>query len=307
LSHLLLETAMPDRSNFAQLKLRLFEILLPALLLVCSGLSSPAQSSPEALNKAPLIQYHLDAKGRHHYQIPVAYGEEGPRELLSSSLFGFPASTNQAEAVTETSEGESAEQYYLRQQIPGARIITLHPRQGFHFTSRKPLPLSSLRKLFDEQAILIGKVPYWVEISMLGKKRITPFAVSQFKLVEHENKMLVNRADMSTSDWLKRHGLSMQEFRSIPRHHANLRLPLDPETGYELSITSRTAMCDGHDFYSVRVLNAQDQVVWENTETLGGTLHFLPINLDEDLRVEIVIVEVDHGNRSVFVFDPAAP
>ena len=82
--------------------------------------------------------------------------------------------------------------------MPGAKLITFHPRQGFHFTSSKPLALTALRNLFDEQA------------------------------------------------------------------------------------------------------------TWENTETLGGSLQLLPINLDEDPRLETVIVELDHGKRSVFVVDPAA-
>jgi len=241
------------------------------------------QVSPKPLPEAPMIEHYTGSDGRHHYLLAVAYGDaeglQDPSDTELPSPLLLPVDLD-----------------CLRMSLPDGELLWLNKKQGVHFTTGKELTIPELSKFFDEQAYGLGKLPYWTEVVALGSPKATGYPASGFKLLHLQGG--------KGKEFLEKHRFSEMDFRGVSRPCNGIELRLDAHTGLIITLRSRTAMCMGHDYYSIRILNPLKEIIWEDLQSLGGDVGWLQANIDADPRHELILHQNDHGKKSVFILDP---
>jgi len=235
------------------------------LFLVIAGTAEDGHDA--ALTKAPIIKHSLDDKGVHHYSIPVAYREANERSI------GYLTEDNK-----EILEVEH-----------------LTKKDGFRFSTRRELTGAELMGIYHNRAFGMGDVPNWVELVLLSKKKVKGFPSDSYKVT------IVDKTDIEPM--LKQHKVALSDFTTIKRNCFDLELAMTEKEDRTLIVNTRAAKCMGHDNYSLRILNEEGEVMWQDLETLGGDLQYLRINIDEDEVKEILFHQDDHGAESLVILD----
>jgi hypothetical protein len=221
-----------------------------------------------ALKKAPIIKHSVDDEGIHHYDIPIAYRDADARSI------GY---------ITENNKNV-------------LKVEHLTKKDGFRFSTRKELTGGELMEIYHNRAWGMGDVPNWVELVLLSKAKSKEFPSGDYQVT------LVAKADIEKT--LKRHKVAISDFTPIKRNCFDLELPMTEKADRMLVVNSRAAKCMGHDNYSLRIINKEGEVMWQDLEALGGDLQFLRINIDEDAVKEILFHQDDHGEESLVIVDP---
>jgi hypothetical protein len=131
---------------------------------------------------------------------------------------------------------------------------------------------------------------------LLSKEKAKGFPSDSYKVT------IVDKADIEPM--LKQHKVALSDFTTVKRNCFDLELAMTEKADRTLIVNTRAAKCMGHDNYSLRILNEEGEVIWQDLETLGGNLQYLRINIDEDEVEEILFHQDDHGAESLVILDP---
>ena len=152
-------------------------------------------------------------------------------------------------------------------------------------TTSRRLTLSELAYAIDDLAFSGGDVPYWDELEARDIKKSSLFSNKAYELASYSGEVPMHLA------WL-----------SIPKWK-----PLTTAFSYDLVeqgkllITPTTAHCMAHSRFSVRVLDAEGRVIWQDLNTLVADLRIALTDIDRDGSHDVIIDQNDHGKSTRFL------
>lgn len=152
------------------------------------------------------------------------------------------------------------------------------------FVTTEELPLSELADTIDLLAKKGGEVPYWAEL----EARDLP--VSEKGDVSYK----ITSSTKKIADDL--HWVSLQKDESF-----ETAITLSSEGTGRILIVPSTAMCMCHSRYSIRILDAEQKVIWRDDREAYGSIRVAIADIDGDKSQEILLSRSDHGKDGNFV------
>lgn len=158
------------------------------------------------------------------------------------------------------------------------------------FTTSRRLGLEELSYAMDDLADLGGHLPFWLELEARD------WPVSDLYSPERFNIKPVTEKQMPASGFA---------WFAIPKGLA-FDSPLGlggPEMG-KLRIVPFTTYCMCHQRFTLRIVDAQNKVIWNHDKELFGSLKLAITDLDGDSVHEILLWRYDHGKLDHFMITP---
>lgn len=227
---------------------------------------SVISSFGEKLEFHDIIKCSIDENNHYIYHLPVVYGD--------------------------ASEDIKKE---FRRYVPGTtELLTCNVKEGLKVRAKNQL---TAEEFFDSIGILleVGLVPSWDEIGYLSYKKSSNYSSNNCTMVVSTN--------IQFDSFISSNNISTADFKYITRGHKQLS---DKVSLNSYAINYRAPMCMGHSYYSIRLISADNQVLWENT-TLGGDLRVAWLDLNQNEKFDLIIHQDNHGEETVFMIRENVP
>ncbi|HRQ90093.1 MAG TPA: hypothetical protein PLA50_14940 [Bacteroidia bacterium] len=265
---------------------------LVSLILIGSGiavLSVADEESPKPERKIEhlpkSITYQKRADGKHAYSVAGIYNaserriKESQRGIDDENPFGPLDPSIYPESI-------------YQKIIPDCDEVKADfPNRVLRFTTSRELPYDELAKVIDELA-MGGDLPYWGELEARDIGQSPAYSAENYEISTPKEEFPSGLA------WF-----------AVPRDRKiSTSIHIDPwDQGTLLFIPSTgiihsTGPCMVvHPRFSIRILDPDGLVLWEDDETALADVRFALADIDQDGLHEILLVRDDHGKEDRFL------
>jgi hypothetical protein len=251
--------------------------LLPTLLLVANEANPFAEENPFA--KARLAPERPE---RMILKLPKSITH---RELKASMHEYTISGIYRGAAAKSMDPKESASNTKI--MIPDALDLDFDFKLGkATFSTTRKLSLSELAYAIDDMAELGGDIPYWAELEARDLQRTKQFARLRYTIKATDE---IPPDDLA---WFW-----------IPRDR-EFRMPLITTASDlgNLLVLPSTAYCMCHSRFSLRILDSEGEVIWEDQDTAYAWVKIAIANdPDEPGTHKIWLTRDDHGESAQFL------
>jgi hypothetical protein len=184
--------------------------------------------------------------------------------------------------VYDASEEEDEIATTYEALIPECTSLTLNfENRTCTFTTSRQLTFSELAYAFDDLAQLGGDLPYWLELEARDIEHSEAY---------HPKLYAVDKLDEEFPTGLA--------WFWVPRYE-EFRIPFKwtPYSQGQLLIVPHTAHCMARSRFTIRILDRDGKLVWQDDGTAFGAVRLAVADTDEDGAHEIYIDRDDHHGR----------
>lgn len=254
-------------------------ILIGSVIVAGEELPKPERKI-EHLPKS--ITYQKRADGKHAYSVAGIYNasERSKKEQIRTDAQREKDDKNPFGPLDLSDYPESIYQG----TIPDCDEVEADfPNRVLRFTTSRKLPFDELAKVIDEMARIGGDLPYWDELEARDIGQSSAYSAENYEISTPKDEFPSGLA------WFL-----------VPDRKVSTPIKIDFFQGTLLFIPS-TAHCMVHSRFSIRILDPNGLVLWEDDKTALADVRFALADIDQDGLHEILLIRDDHGKEDRFL------